>query len=150
MLGGFLEFILGNTFPSVVFTSYGAFFLSFAATLQPFYYAYGAYAPAGASESAGLDTVGFTSSFAFFLIFIAVLSFVFLVLSIRTNIVFVIIFFTLTIAFSLLAAVYWQSANGIGKANPADLALAGRIQKVRVLSQSHNSFRSQASANGNI
>ena len=33
VLGGILEFILGNTFPSVVFTSYGAFFLSFAATL---------------------------------------------------------------------------------------------------------------------
>lgn len=27
VLGGFLEFILGNTFPSVVFTSYRAFFL---------------------------------------------------------------------------------------------------------------------------
>jgi len=130
VLGGLLEFILGNTFPSVVFTSYGAFFLSFAATLQPFYYAYGLYAPPGASETAGLTTVGFTSSFAFFLIFIAVLSLIFLILSIRTNIVFVIIFFTLVIFFTLLSGVYWQSANGIGNKDPSALALARRLQVV--------------------
>ena len=63
-LGGFLEFILGNTFPFVVFISFGAFWLTFAATLQPFYFAYGLYAPTGStSEAAGIDTVGFTASF---------------------------------------------------------------------------------------
>lgn len=136
IIGGLLEFVLGNTFPSVVFSSYGAFFLSFAATLQPFYYAYGSYAPAGEPESAGLDTVGFTSSFAFFLVFIAVLSFVFLILSIRTNIVFVIIFFTLVIFFGLLAGVYWQSAIGLG-GDASALNLAHRLQ---VVSQRHSLF----------
>ena len=64
MVGGFLEFILGNTFPFVVFTSFGAFWLTFASTLQPFYYAYGLYAPPGStSEAAGLETVGFNASF---------------------------------------------------------------------------------------
>ena len=129
ILGGVLEFILGNTFPSVVFSSYGAFFLSFAATLQPFYYAYGSYAPAGQPEAAGLQTVGFNSSFAFFLIFVAALSFIFLILSIRTNVVFVIIFFTLVIFFSLLSGVYWQSANAIG-GDAAAAALAHRLQVV--------------------
>jgi hypothetical protein len=133
LLGGILEFILGNTFPSVVFSSYGAFFLSFAATLQPFYYAYGLYAPVGQPESAGLDTVGFNSSFAFFLVFIAVLSFVFLILSIRTNVVFVIIFFTLVIFFGLLSGVYWQSANSIGNSDPSALALAHRLQVVGLI-----------------
>jgi succinate-acetate transporter protein len=133
VLGGILEFILGNTFPSVVFSSYGAFFLSFAATLQPFYYAYGLYAPAGQPELAGLDTVGFNSSFAFFLVFIAILSFVFLILSIRTNVVFVIIFFTLVIFFGLLSGVYWQSANGIGNSDPSALTLAHRLQVVSLI-----------------
>jgi uncharacterized protein len=64
IVGGFLEFLLGNTFPFVVFMSFGAFWLSFGATLQPTYNAYGAYAPAGStSAAAGLDTVGFNSSF---------------------------------------------------------------------------------------
>lgn len=135
IVGGFLEFILGNTFPFVVFISFGAFWLTFAATLQPFYMAYGLYAPAGAASPAeGLATVGFTASFAFFLVFMGLLCLVYLVCSLRTNVVFVVIFFTLVIAFSLLAATYWSNAEAIGAAtsDPAyaakKLALAGRLQ----------------------
>ncbi|RAL61286.1 hypothetical protein DID88_010365 [Monilinia fructigena] len=128
MVGGFLEFILGNTFPFVVFVSFGAFWLTFASTLQPFYYAYGLYAPADGTPADGLTTVGFNASFGFFLVFMAVLCLIYLVCSLRTNIVFVVIFFTLFLAFSLLAAVYWHTANGIGNTNAAELALAGRLQ----------------------
>lgn len=64
IIGGFLEFIIGNTFPFVVFSSFGAFWLTFAATLQPAYNAWGAYAPADAtSAAAGLATQGFNASF---------------------------------------------------------------------------------------
>lgn len=128
IVGGFLEFILGNTFPFVVFSSFGAFWLTFAATLQPFYYAYGSYAPTGAPEAAGMGTVGFTASFAFFLVFMGVLCFIYLICSLRTNVVFVVIFFTLVIAFGLLAGAYWQIANGLGGDTSA-IALAARLQK---------------------
>lgn len=47
--------------------------------------------------------------------------FVYLICSIRTNFVFFMIFFTLFIAFSLLAGAYWQLNNG-------NTALAGRLQ----------------------
>jgi len=130
IIGGFLEFILGNTFPFVVFISFGAFWLTFAATLQPFYYAYGLYAPSGQPEAAGLGTVGFTASFGFFLVFMGVLCFIYLICSLRTNVVFVVIFFTLVIAFSLLSGAYWQLANAYGDGNnAATIALAGRLQK---------------------
>ncbi|KAH8746352.1 hypothetical protein BGZ57DRAFT_192103 [Hyaloscypha finlandica] len=130
IVGGFLEFILGNTFPFVVFISFGAFWLTFAATLQPFYYAYGLYAPAGEPAAAGLGTVGFTASFGFFLVFMGVLCFIYLICSLRTNVVFVVIFFTLVIAFSLLSGAYWQLANAYGNGNdPATIALASRLQK---------------------
>ncbi|ESZ92125.1 hypothetical protein SBOR_7504 [Sclerotinia borealis F-4128] len=127
MVGGFLEFILGNTFPFVVFVSFGAFWLTFASTLQPFYYAYGLYAPPGGTPADGLTTVGFNASFGFFLVFMGVLCLIFLVCSLRTNVVFVVIFFTLLLAFALLSAVYWHTANSIGNADPAELALAGRL-----------------------
>lgn len=129
IIGGVLEFVLGNTFPFVVFISFGAFWLSFAATLQPFYYAYGLYAPPGGTEADGLATVGFTASFAFFLVFMGVLCFIYLICSLRTNVVFVVIFFTLVCAFGLLAGAYWQNANAIGNADPAAARLAGRLQK---------------------
>ncbi|KAJ5168029.1 GPR1/FUN34/yaaH family-domain-containing protein [Penicillium canariense] len=45
ILAAVLEFILGNTFIFVVFSSYAAFWLSLAATLTPFYAAYTAYDP---------------------------------------------------------------------------------------------------------
>jgi uncharacterized protein len=64
ILGAVGEFILGNTFPFVVFGSFNAFWLSFAATLQPSFNAYGAYVPAGSdSITAGLATQGFNASF---------------------------------------------------------------------------------------
>ncbi len=34
-VGGLLEFVLGNTFPSVVFTTFGAFWFTYGATLVP-------------------------------------------------------------------------------------------------------------------
>jgi succinate-acetate transporter protein len=73
-------------------------------------------------------TVGFTASFAFFLVFMGVLCLIYLVCSLRTNIVFVIIFFTLVLAFGLLAGAYWQNANAIGKGDASAAALAGRLQ----------------------
>lgn len=129
IIGGVLEFILGNTFPFVVFGSFGAFWLTIGATLQPFYYAYGSYAPPGStSEADGLNTVGFQSSFAFFLVFIDVMCLIYLICSLRTNIVFVIIFLSLVIGFSLLSGSYWQMANGIGEENASALALGHRLQ----------------------
>lgn len=129
LVGGILEFILGNTFPFVVFSSFGAFWLTLASTLQPFYYAYGLYAPPDAtSEAAGLNTVGFQSSFAFFLVFMAVMCFIYLICSFRTNIVFVVIFLALVLGFSLLSASYWQVANGIPDSNASILALGHRLQ----------------------
>ncbi len=129
ILGGFLEFILGNTFPFVVFTSFGAFWLYFGATLQPFYNAYGAYAPSGSSAAAGLTTTGFNASFGFFMLFMGLLCLVYLVCSFRTNICFVVIFFTLVLAFGLLAGTYWQTANSIANGDAGAAKLAGRLQK---------------------
>ena len=62
ILGSLGEFIIGNTFPFVVFGSFGAFWLGWGATLQPFYNAYGAYSETGVAAD-GLETVGFRSSF---------------------------------------------------------------------------------------
>ncbi|KAH8902795.1 gpr1-like plasma membrane protein [Coniochaeta sp. PMI_546] len=110
LLGGFLEWVLGNTFPSVVFCTFGAFFLSFAATLSPSFAAFSTYAPAGADGSEGLVTQGFNASFGFFTLWMAVLCIVFLICAFRVNICFVIIFFTLTLALIFLTVTYWLLA----------------------------------------
>jgi len=134
IVGGFLEFILGNTFPFVVFCSFGAFWLSFAATLQPYYSAYALYAPAGGEAAEGLTTVGFTASLGFFLVFMGVLCFIFLICSLRTNVAFVIIFLAAMLGFGCIAGTFWNNALGIGAAasRPAysamKLAMGARCQ----------------------
>ncbi|EXJ56432.1 hypothetical protein A1O7_06775 [Cladophialophora yegresii CBS 114405] len=111
VLGGFLEFILGNTFPFVVFSSFGAFWLAFGATLTPYYNASIAYLPSDPAASSS-DPV-FASTFAFFHVYMGVLCFVYLIVALRTNIVFVLIFALLVAAFGCLAGFFFQMGNGV-------------------------------------
>ncbi|MCJ1297862.1 hypothetical protein MMC08_000650 [Hypocenomyce scalaris] len=109
MVGGVLEFVLGNTFPFVVFTSFGGFWLSLATTLNATY---------GAQST----SAAFPQSFAYFFIFMGLLCLIYLIASFRTNLCFVLIFSTLVIAFCLLAAAYWYMAKET--ATPADMTKA--------------------------
>jgi len=109
VLGGFLEFILGNTFPFVVFSSFGAFWLAFGATLTPYFNASAAYLPSDPA-AASSDPV-FASTFAFFHVYMGVLCAVYLVVALRTNIIFVLIFATLVGAFACLAEFFFSIGN---------------------------------------
>jgi uncharacterized protein len=110
VVGAILEFILGNTFPFVVFGTFGAFWLTYGATLTPYYNASAAYTPM--DPSAGGTDPTFMATFAFFLLWMAVLCVVYLICSIRTNIVFFLIFLLLVPVFCCLAASFWQAAKG--------------------------------------
>lgn len=69
LLAGVLEWIIGNTHPSVVFTTFVAFFLTLGATLSPNFAAYASYAPIGEDPTVGLETQGFNASFGTFLLY---------------------------------------------------------------------------------
>src|SRR5438874_9767042 len=120
ILGCFLEFILGNTFSFVVFGSYGAFWLTYAATLTPQYNASIAYDPTEPAKS-GHNPV-FVATFAYFLLYMGLLSFVFLICSLRTNIVYCTMFLLLVPTFCSLAAAFWKIAEG----TKASLGIAQR------------------------
>lgn len=109
VIGGVLEFFLGNTFPFVVFTSFGGFWLSFA-TLNSAYY--GIQEAYGATAAEGSATIPYVAGLAFYLVFWGVICFIYFIISLRTNVVFAIIFITVDMAFILLAATYWQLGNG--------------------------------------
>ena len=93
----------------------GGFWLSFAATLTPSTGAYGHYSTMyglATDPSAGLDEAGFAASFAFFLLAMGILSLIFAVGTLRTNVCFAVIEWSLVIVFGLLAGVFWQTAQG--------------------------------------
>lgn len=67
IIASIFEFLLGNSFPSVVFAVYGGFWLSFAATLTPSFAAFASYAPEPLTAPAeGLTTQGFNASFGMY------------------------------------------------------------------------------------
>ncbi|KAF8242536.1 hypothetical protein K440DRAFT_638914 [Wilcoxina mikolae CBS 423.85] len=110
LLGGLLEFFLGNTFSFVVFGAYGGFFLALGFTLIPGFGVLGSY-----TTSEGALNADLYNSFddkGFFYLFVGVLSIVFLICSLRTNVVLVVLFLAYSLAFPLLAASEWQAAQG--------------------------------------
>jgi len=119
-LGGILEFILGNTFPFTVFCGYGSWFLTYAGTFQPFFDADFLYDPD--SPAAGAATPEYLATFAFLVLFMAVLSFIFLICSLRTNVVFVIIFIGAMLGFACISAGLFHFAEG-------GLVTGGRLLK---------------------
>ncbi|CAH0001999.1 unnamed protein product [Clonostachys byssicola] len=124
--GGVLEWVLGNTFASVVFCTFGGFYFSYGATLLPSFNTSAAYAPADGPASAGAATPGFNASLAFVFLFMGVLCFLFLVCSLRTNVVFVVIFLSLMLAFFFLTGGYMALASDFtGNADKAGKLIIG-------------------------
>ncbi|KAJ4256110.1 hypothetical protein NW762_009186 [Fusarium torreyae] len=96
ILGGIGEWILGNTFPSVVFLTFGGFWLAFGTTIVPDSGAYSTYSTTNTAAD-GLVEPQFYATFSFFLVAMAILCAVYAVASIRTNVAFLVVFVLLVV-----------------------------------------------------
>jgi len=114
-IAGLLEWVLGNTFPFTVFISFGSFWFTFAFLNQPLQAVAAAF-PQGAA------TPQYNGAVAVFLISWGFLTFIYMIGSLRTNIAFVIVFLTITLAFFLLGAGYYAVGD-------ADVGRATRLFK---------------------
>jgi len=123
ILAGLLEWVLGNTFPFVVFTTFGGFWVSFAVLNDPSVGVLAAYSATGNATEGSANSV-FAEGFAVYLICWGVLVFIYLLGSLRTNIVFVLLFTVLDVAFFLLAAGYFRIGEG---RDPTALLKAGGV-----------------------
>jgi succinate-acetate transporter protein len=104
-IGAVCEWIMGNTFPFVVFGSFGGFWFSLGVLFDP-----SKGIPSAFPEGANDPT--FNHGLQFYFTFWAVLCIFYLVASLRTNGVFVFVFFTLVLVFAFLAAAYRQAGLG--------------------------------------
>ncbi|KAH7076319.1 hypothetical protein FB567DRAFT_504415 [Paraphoma chrysanthemicola] len=114
-LAGIGEFLLGNNFPMIVFLAYGAHLMSFATTFIPWFNAIGFFNPDGSgigSPGTKNQSPMFLASFAFYLIAMAILSFIFLIGSLRVNGVFVLIFAFATTGFGLGSGAFFHLSRG--------------------------------------
>lgn len=131
IFAGLGEFLLGNTFPFLVFMGYGAHFLTFATTFIPAFNAVSAYTTGNPyiGEDNQMQTPEFAASYGtyqhglcqgcqpnqipgFYPLSLAILSFIFLICSTRTNLFFFLIFIVATMGFGFATGSFWQIANG--------------------------------------
>jgi len=122
-LGGFilftcaiLEWVLGNTFPFVVFGVFSGFWISFAMLLQP---SLGIQAAFGGNGTVPRD---YYSGVAIYLVMWGILCTILLVASLRTNLVFASVFLWVTLAFYTLGGGYYSLGQG-------QTAIAARLFK---------------------
>lgn len=115
VIASFLEFFLGHTFQFAVFGSFGAFWLSFGATLTPYFNAAAAYQPD--SPNTAFTNPTFNATFAYFPLSMALLSFIFLIASLKTNLVLMLTFLFVVPLLGCLSGVFFKAAEGVAATN---------------------------------
>jgi len=108
-LAGMWEFPRGNTFGATAFTSYGAFWMSYATILIP----------GSGVISAYTSTSEFSQAVGIYLITWFILTFMFLIGSLRRNVGLISLFFCLCVTFLLLAVGAWSGTLAVIKAGGA-------------------------------
>jgi len=112
LLAGMWEFATGNTFGATAFSSYGAFWLSFAALLIPG-------TGVGAAYAASPNPAQIVSAIAIYLITWGVVTFLFFLATLRKSVGLSVLFFSLTITFVLLASADFTGNLTLSKAGGA-------------------------------
>ncbi|KAJ5398591.1 GPR1/FUN34/yaaH family-domain-containing protein [Penicillium sp. CMV-2018d] len=111
ILGAIGEFIIGNTFSCAVFFTYGAFWLVEGTSLIPSFGVGVNYSSTG-NNMEGITTSGYHACIGIYYIALAVLSFLFLVCSIRTNVCLLSAIVLIVVTFTLSACSNFQIAFG--------------------------------------
>ncbi|KAI0298772.1 Gpr1 family protein [Multifurca ochricompacta] len=112
LLAGMWEFATGNTFGATAFSSYGAFWLSFATLLIPGSGIAAAYAASPNPSKEG-------DAIAIFLTAWMIVTFLFFIATLRKSIGLSVLFFCLTVTFMLLAVGDFQKSTSIHKSGGA-------------------------------
>ncbi|KAH0826377.1 putative meiotically up-regulated protein [Lanmaoa asiatica] len=108
-LAGMWEFPRGNIFGATAFTSYGAFWMSYATILIP----------GSGVVSSYASTDEFAQAIGIYLITWFILTFMFLIGALRRNLAFIALLFFLCITFILLAIGAWSGKASLNQAGGA-------------------------------
>ncbi|KAI2616003.1 GPR1/FUN34/yaaH family-domain-containing protein [Hypoxylon sp. NC1633] len=101
LLAGMWEMAVGNTFGATALSSFGGFWISFAIVLTPGFGVLEAYSAAGSASVLGFFLTGWF-----------IFTFILLLCTLRSTVMFFLLFFTLDLAFLMLACGYFATANG--------------------------------------
>ncbi|KAJ5131851.1 hypothetical protein N7448_006009 [Penicillium atrosanguineum] len=111
IFGAVGEWIIGNTFSCALFFTYGTFWIVQGTSNMPFFAVGTNYSPTGNSLE-GMTTPEYSATVGLYYVILAVLTSVYLICSLRTNICLFLALFLLVVTFSLTAATFFQTALG--------------------------------------
>jgi uncharacterized protein len=114
---------MGNFFAMMVCGMFCVFWLSFGTLQLPTLQLAASYSADGTNAAEGALSVGYNAGVALYLIVWGFTLLTFFIFTLKTNMVFALIFFFVDVGVWLLSAAYWKVALG-------DLELAGKLQKV--------------------
>ncbi|KAL0580528.1 hypothetical protein V5O48_001515 [Marasmius crinis-equi] len=123
-----MEWVLGNTFPFVVFFTFGGFWLALGTLQDPMHGVVNAYSGTG-----GAASPAFNSGLMFYWAFWAAVCFIYLIASFRTHLVFVWILGTLVVGLSCLSAGYGRLSSGDADAARSLIKAAGGFTFATIL-----------------
>ncbi|ODV80503.1 uncharacterized protein CANTADRAFT_4532 [Suhomyces tanzawaensis NRRL Y-17324] len=106
-LAGVWEMVIGNTFAATAFVSYGSFWLSYGAIFVESF---------GIAKAYADDPVQMGNAVGFFLLGWAVFTFIMLLLTLKSTVMFIALFLTLDMAFILLAVANMTGSASVTKA----------------------------------
>lgn len=115
-ISGLLEFIVGNTFPSLVFISFGSFWFSLAFVLDPLYNIQG---------TLGAEGPVFNSAWGIYLVFWAIYVYFLAIAACKTNVALVAILLSVAMTFNLLGCAYLKLASNNALASTLLVAAGG-------------------------
>ncbi|KAI9700151.1 MAG: hypothetical protein M1820_006933 [Bogoriella megaspora] len=110
------EIVLGNSYGYTVLAAFGLFYAGFGAIITPSF---------GVKAAYGDDLAGYNNALGFWVLMWAVWNIFFLIGSLTLNLVYTGIFFSVQMAFTLVAASYFAAADGNSSASVALAKSAG-------------------------
>jgi len=110
-LGAIGEWIIGNTFSCALFFTYGSFWLVQGTSLIPSFAVGANYSAAGDSYE-GMQTQGYNATLGMYYVTLAIITLIYAVCSVRTNLCLLVALSLLFIDFCLFSGAYFQVALG--------------------------------------
>jgi len=112
LLAGMWEMAVGNTFGATALSSYGGFWIAYAILLTPAWNILGEDGPYGTEAAKAVDPKMATSAVGIFLTGWFIFTTILLLCTLRSTVMFFSLFFTLDIAFLMLACGEFANNNG--------------------------------------
>ncbi|RJE25861.1 hypothetical protein PHISCL_01837 [Aspergillus sclerotialis] len=111
IFGAVGEWIIGNTFSCAIFFTYGTFWIVQGTGLMPFFATGNQYSPTG-NWLEGQESPTYAASLGFYFVTLGIVTLLYLVCSLRTNVCLFSALVLLVVTFGLFAGTYFQLALG--------------------------------------